>query len=81
MIIVACLHPVKRVFHLLFFSISESKKPLNAPLLVSIARLNLNSKVKKFNYSFMGGKGNSPPFGGEQLFVYSLRRLNTPFSG
>ena len=33
--------------------------------LVDISKLGLNSKIKKFSYSFFGGKGYSPPFGGE----------------
>ena len=33
--------------------------------LVDISRLGLNSKIKKFNYSFIYGKGYSPPEGGE----------------
>ena len=35
MIIVTCPHPVKRVFHLLFFSISESKKAAEHTFLMS----------------------------------------------
>ena len=42
--------------------------------LVDISKLGLNSKIKKFSYSFICGKGYSPPSGGESLFVYSLRR-------
>ena len=30
-----------------------------------ISKLGLNSKIKKFSYSFICGKGYSPPFGGE----------------
>ena len=33
--------------------------------LVDISKLGLNSKIKKFIYSFICGKGYSPPFGGE----------------
>ena len=33
--------------------------------LVDISKLGLNSKIKKFSYSFICGKGYSPPFGGE----------------
>ena len=32
--------------------------------LVDISKLGLNSKIKKFSYSFICGKGYSPPFGG-----------------
>ena len=36
------------------------------PQLVDISKLGLNSKIKKFSYSFICGKGYSPPFeGGE----------------
>ena len=33
--------------------------------LVDISKLGLNSKIKKFSYSFICGKGYSPPSGGE----------------
>ena len=33
--------------------------------LVDISKLGLNSKIKKFSYSFIFGKGYSPPSGGE----------------
>ena len=33
--------------------------------LVDISKLGLNSKIKKFSYSFICGKGYSPPEGGE----------------
>ena len=33
--------------------------------LVDISKLGLNSNIKKFSYSFICGKGYSPPFGGE----------------
>ena len=35
------------------------------PQLVDISKLGLNSKIKKFSYSFICGKGYSPPSGGE----------------
>ena len=39
---------------------------MNAALqLVDISKLGLNSKIKKFSYSFICGKGYFPPFGGE----------------
>ena len=41
--------------------------------LVDISKLGSNSKTKKFSYSFICGKGYSPPCGGEWLFVCSLR--------
>ncbi len=40
--------------------------------LVGISKLGLNSKIKKFSYSFICGKGYSPP-SGENSFVYSLQ--------
>ena len=36
--------------------------------LVDISKLGLNSKIKKFSYSFICGKGYSPPFGGRIVF-------------
>ena len=36
--------------------------------LVDISTLGLNSKIKKFSYSFICGKGYSPPFGGRIAF-------------
>ena len=36
--------------------------------LVDISKLGLNSKIKKFSYSFICGKGYSPPFGGRIAF-------------
>ena len=38
------------------------------PQLVDISKLGLNSKIKKFSYSFICGKGYSPPFGGRIAF-------------
>ena len=35
------------------------------PQLVDISKPGLNSKIKKFSYSFICGKGYSPPSGGE----------------
>ena len=37
----------------------------SSPQLVDISKLGLNSKIKKFSYSFICGKGYSPPEGGE----------------
>ena len=53
----ACLLPAQRAA-----SSTSSKRKLQ---LVDISKLGLNSKIKKFSYSFIGGKGYSPPFGGE----------------
>ena len=41
------------------------KKRAEPAQLVDISKLDLNSKIKKFSYSFICGKGYSPPFGGE----------------
>ena len=38
------------------------------PQLVDISKLGLNSKIKKFSYSFICGKGYSPPSGGRIAF-------------
>ena len=49
------------------------KTPRKAPSsrelqLVDISKLGLNSKIRKFSYSFICGKGYSPPFGGRIAF-------------
>ena len=36
--------------------------------LIDISKLGLNRKIRKFSYSFICGKGNSPPSGGESLY-------------
>ncbi len=41
------------------------------PQLVDMRKLSLNSKVKKFSYSFIGGKGYSPP-SGENSFLSTV---------
>ena len=46
------------------------------PQLVDISKLGLNSKIKKFSYSFICGKGYSPPFGGRIAFC-----LQSPAGG
>ena len=40
--------------------------------LVDISKFDLNSKIKKFSYSFICGKGYSPPFGGENSFLSTV---------
>ena len=40
--------------------------------LVDISKLGLNSKIRKFGYSFICGKGYSPPFGGENSFLSTV---------
>ena len=43
------------------------------PQLVDMRKLSLNSKVKKFSYSFIGGKGYSPPpLSGENSFLSTV---------
>ena len=42
--------------------------------LVDISKLGLNSKIKKFSYSFICGKGYSPPFGGRIAFCLQSER-------
>ena len=48
-----------------FSNFGESKSGLRPLQLVDISKLGLNSKIKKFSYSFICGKGYSPPSGGE----------------
>ena len=40
--------------------------------LVDISKLGLNSKIKKFSYSFICGKGYSPPLRGENSFLSTV---------
>ena len=40
--------------------------------LAHISKLVLDSKIKKFRYSFICGKGYSPPFGGENSFLSTV---------
>ena len=42
--------------------------------LVDISKLGLNSKIKKFSYSFICGKGYSPPFRGRIAFCLQSDR-------
>ena len=54
-------------FH--FLPRKSKKPPLSRELqLIAISKLGLNHKIKKFSYSFICGKGNSPPSGGESLY-------------
>ncbi len=56
-----------------FSPFSRIKKAGVSPLqLVDISKLGSNSKTKKFSYSFIFGKGYSPPAGENSFFVYSL---------
>ena len=53
---------------------------MNAALqLVDISKLGLNSKIKKFSYSFICGKGYSPPLRGENSFLSTV--WNSLFEG
>ena len=49
-------------------------KAHSEPQLVDISKLGLNSKIKKFSYSFICGKGYSPPLRGENSFCLQIRR-------
>ena len=54
---------------------------INAALqLVDISKLGLNSKIKKFSYSFIGGKGYSPPSGGIAFCLQAEARVARPLS-
>ena len=44
------------------------KSGLNPLQLINISKFGLNSKIKKFSYSFICRKGYSPPFGGRIAF-------------
>lgn len=39
-----------------------------------LTSVNLESKIKKFIYSFIGRKGSFPPSGGEELFSIILKQ-------
>ena len=56
---------------------TSSKRKLQ---LVDISKLGLNSKIKKFSYSFIGGKGYSPPSGGIAFCLQSEARDARPLS-
>ena len=49
----------------------QSKSRLSPPQLVDISKLGLNSNIKKFSYSFICGKGYSPP-SGENSFLSTV---------
>ena len=55
-------------------------RTLRCAQLVDIRRLSLNSKVKKFSYSFIGGKGYSPPSGEIAFCLQSEARVARPLS-
>ena len=48
-----------------FFVCGKCANPGFVQQLAHISKLGLNSKIKKFSYSFIRGKGYSPPSGGE----------------
>ena len=54
----------------LFFSfiVNQKNSLRRGSQLVDINKLGLNRKIKKFSYSFICGKGYSPPFGGRIAF-------------
>ena len=61
-----CIFPRMDKCGLSLLSLSHKKKGLCVPQLVDIGKLGLNSKIKKFSYSFICGKSYSPPLrGGE----------------
>ena len=68
----ACLLPAQRAA-----SSTSSKRELQ---LVDISKLVLNSKIKKFSYSFIGGKGYSPPSGGIAFCLQAEARVARPLS-
>ena len=51
------------IFHILTCGNDKSHRIDRWLQLVDISKLGLNSKIKKFSYSFICGKGYSPPFG------------------
>ncbi len=54
------------IFHILTCGNDKSHRIDRWLQLVDISKLGLNSKIKKFSYSFICGKGYSPPpSGGE----------------
>ena len=55
------------------------KSGLSLPQLVDISKFGLNSKIKKFSYSFICGKGYSPPRG-RIAFFYSLKWAEPAFT-
>ena len=56
-----------------FFIITNKKSVISVTLqLVDISKLVLNSKIKKFSYSFICGKGHSPPLRGENSFLSTV---------
>ncbi len=56
------------IFHILTCGNDKSHRIDRWLQLVDISKLGLNSKIKKFSYSFICGKGYSPPFGGRIAF-------------
>ena len=56
-----------------FRTLAEGEDGLGPFQLVDISKLGLNSKIKKFSYSFICGKGYSPPpQGGENSFLSTV---------
>ena len=54
--------------------LSYTAKPprIQGGQLVDISKLDLNSKIKKFSYSFICEKGYSPSFEGENSFLSTV---------
>ena len=72
---------IKRDFEFPVFRYESTKSGLSPPQLVNISKLGLDSKIKKFSYSFICGKGYSPPFGGRIAFCLQseLPQGGSPF--
>ena len=67
-----CIFPRMDKCGLSPLSLSHKKKGLCVPQLVDIGKLGLNSKIKKFSYSFICGKSYSPPLRGENSFLSTV---------
>ena len=63
------------IFHILTCGNDKSHRIDRWLQLVDISKLGLNSKIKKFSYSFICGKGYSPPFGGRIAFYLQSKAL------
>ena len=64
-------YPSDSFFALRWFKNSQKPPSLREVQLVDISKLGLNSKIKKFSYSFICGNGYSPP-NGENSFLSTV---------
>ena len=71
---------IKRDFEFPVFRYESAKSGLSPPQLVNISKLGLDRKIKKFSYSFICGKGYSPPFGGRIAFCLQSEAADPSFS-